>query len=86
MLLDAVFTSSWPFVRLKEVDWEVELAFVIGRRGKHIKVSITASMKAAVPSSCSDLISTPLSIRRKTLSPTWPGSPWPMTSALVTGR
>lgn len=48
MLLDAVFTSSWPFVRLKEVDWEVELAFVIGRRGKHIKVSITASMKAVV--------------------------------------
>lgn len=48
MLLDAVFTSSWPFVRLKEVDWEVELAFVIGRRGKRIKVSITASMKAAV--------------------------------------
>lgn len=27
----------------KEVDWEVELAFVIGRRGKHIKVSITTS-------------------------------------------
>ena len=24
---------------LKEVDWEVELAFVIGRKGKHIKVS-----------------------------------------------
>ncbi|XP_023269597.1 fumarylacetoacetate hydrolase domain-containing protein 2-like, partial [Seriola lalandi dorsalis] len=24
-------------VCLKEVDWEVELAFVIGRRGKHIK-------------------------------------------------
>lgn len=29
------------FVCLKEVDWEVELAFVIGRRGKHIKVSLT---------------------------------------------
>ncbi|TWW60130.1 Fumarylacetoacetate hydrolase domain-containing protein 2 [Takifugu flavidus] len=26
----------------EEVDWEVELAFVIGRRGKHIKVGIAA--------------------------------------------
>lgn len=25
---------------LQEVDWEVEMAFVIGRRGKHIKVII----------------------------------------------
>lgn len=27
--------ASWD---LQEVDWEVEMAFVIGRRGKHIKV------------------------------------------------
>lgn len=38
VLPDARFTLS--FAGLKEVDWEVELAFVIGRRGKHIKVSI----------------------------------------------
>lgn len=25
-------------LNLQEVDWEVELAFVIGRKGKHIKV------------------------------------------------
>uniref|UniRef100_A0A3B3R8V9 Fumarylacetoacetate hydrolase domain containing 2A n=1 Tax=Paramormyrops kingsleyae TaxID=1676925 RepID=A0A3B3R8V9_9TELE len=30
----------------KEVDWEVELAFVIGRRGKHIKVSEALSYVA----------------------------------------
>lgn len=40
VLSDVVFAWS-SFVWLKEVDWEVELAFVIGRRGKHIKVSVT---------------------------------------------
>ena len=40
---DVVFASSSTFLWLKEVDWEVELAFVIGRRGKHIKVSTTTS-------------------------------------------
>lgn len=27
-----------PFPTLQEVDWEVELAVVIGKKGKHIKV------------------------------------------------
>lgn len=36
--IDVQFASS-----LKEVDWEVELAFVIGKRGKHIMVSSITS-------------------------------------------
>lgn len=40
------------FFSLKEVDWEVELAFVIGRRGKHIKVSSVASPLTPTWSSC----------------------------------
>ncbi len=32
--------TLWRFT-LQEVDWEVELAFVIGRKGKHIKVYIS---------------------------------------------
>ena len=45
--IEIAFGASWCCVcfifSAKEVDWEVELAFVIGRRGKHIKVSITTS-------------------------------------------
>ncbi len=35
--------TLWRF-NLQEVDWEVELAFVIGRKGKHIKVVIYISI------------------------------------------
>lgn len=36
------------FLSLKEVDWEVELAFVIGRRGKHIRVGLVATFDLQV--------------------------------------
>lgn len=59
-----VFASSWW---LKEVDWEVELAFVIGRRGKHIKVSITTSPLMATTLWCSGeaSISSPLVVQEE---------------------
>ncbi len=45
-----IFTL-WRF-NLQEVDWEVELAFVIGRKGKHIKVVFYISI-CILKSKCS---------------------------------
>lgn len=63
---DSAFASSYAW--LKEVDWEVELAFVIGRRGKHIKVSITSVGHETLTlwwSIHSDSISTPVVVQEE---------------------
>lgn len=87
-------SASWShlcLMGLQEVDWEVEMAFVIGRRGKHIKVVIGSAPTETVTSNfaCrkSELhLHSSSFFRRKRLCPTWPVSPSPTTSAHVTGR